>query len=118
MQISSDEQLRRFEARAGDVLRSWKLTEEDWRNREKWDQYEEAVNDMLLKTSTVTAPWTIVAANNKWYARVKVLKTLVDRLSQELQYDPFADSVDRAGKKGSSAGSKKRKKKEKSTALG
>jgi len=110
MQISAEEQLRRFEARAGDVLRSWKLTEEDWRNREKREQYEEAVDDMLLKTSTVTAPWTIVEANSKWYARVKVLKTLVDRLSQELQYDPFAEAVDRAGRKRSSAGSKKKKK--------
>jgi polyphosphate kinase 2 (PPK2 family) len=86
--ISKDEQLRRFESRSGDKLRSWKLTEEDWRNREKWDLYEEAVNEMLLKTSTFTAPWTVVEGNSKGYARVKVLKTLVDKLSKELNYDP------------------------------
>jgi polyphosphate kinase 2 (PPK2 family) len=98
-QISKEEQLRRFEARAGDRLRSWKLTDEDWRNREKWDQYEEAVNDMLLKSSTTTAPWTIVEGNNKWYARVKVLKTLVEKLSYELQFDPFTGGDGRPAKK-------------------
>ena len=84
MNITKDEQLRRFEDRANDKLRSWKLTEEDWRNREKWDQYEDAVNDMLLKTSTTSAPWTVVEGNDKRYARVKVLSTLVDKLSEEL----------------------------------
>ncbi len=89
LHIDRDEQLRRFEARATDKLRSWKLTDEDWRNREKWPLYEEAVNEMLLKTSTIAAPWTVVEGNSKWYARVKILKTLVDKLSQELKYDPF-----------------------------
>ena len=89
LHISPEEQLRRFESRADDKLRNWKLTEEDWRNREKWILYEEAVNEMLLKTSTLTAPWTVVEGNSKYYARVKVLKTLVDKLSQELDYDPF-----------------------------
>ncbi len=51
--------------------------------------YEEAVNEMLLKTSTISAPWTVVEGNSKWYARVKILKTLVDKLSHELKYDPF-----------------------------
>jgi polyphosphate kinase 2 (PPK2 family) len=69
-------------------LRSWKLTDEDWRNREKWDLYEEAVNDMLLKTSTVTAPWTVVEGNSKLYARIKILHTVVEKLSKELNYDP------------------------------
>jgi polyphosphate kinase 2 (PPK2 family) len=115
MQVSKDEQLRRFEARSTDRLRSWKLTDEDWRNREKWDRYEEAVNDMLLKTSTVTAPWTIVEGNNKWYARVKVLKTLVEKLSEELQYDPFSEGDVRAVKKSKSAKSKN--KKDKNTAV-
>jgi polyphosphate kinase 2 (PPK2 family) len=90
IQISKDEQLARFESRSEDKLRSWKLTNEDWRNREKWDPYEEAVNEMLLKTSTVSAPWTVVEGNSKGYARVKVLKTLVDKLSKELKVDPFA----------------------------
>jgi AMP-polyphosphate phosphotransferase len=88
--ISKDEQLRRFEARSGDKLRSWKLTIEDWRNRDKWDLYQEAVDEMLLKTSTVTAPWTVVEGNSKGFARVKVLKTIVEKLSSELEYDPFA----------------------------
>ena len=86
--ISKEEQLQRFEARHSTPYKSWKLTDEDWRNRDRWDLYEEAVNDMLLKTSTLTAPWTIIEGNCKWYARIKVLRTLVDRLSQELNYDP------------------------------
>ena len=88
IQISRDEQLRRFEARQEIPYKAWKLTDEDWRNRGKWDHYEEAINDMLLKTSTLTAPWTIVEGNCKWYARVKALKTLVDVLSRELDFVP------------------------------
>lgn len=106
LHISPDEQLRRFESRAGDKLRSWKLTDEDWRNREKWALYEEAVNDMLLKTSTISAPWTIVEGNSKTYARVKILRTLVEKLSEELKYDPFQDTSPIAPKE------KKKKKKE------
>jgi polyphosphate kinase 2 (PPK2 family) len=86
--ITKDEQLRRFEGRSSDKLRQWKLTDEDWRNREKWDRYEEAVNEMLLKTSTRTAPWTVVEGNDKRYARVKVLSTLVEKLSRELNFEP------------------------------
>jgi polyphosphate kinase 2 (PPK2 family) len=97
--IGKDEQLRRFESRAGDRLRNWKLTDEDWRNREKWDVYEEAVNDMLLKTSTLSAPWTVVEGNSKPYARIKVLQTIVDKLSQELDYNPFEEPAARNGKK-------------------
>jgi polyphosphate kinase 2 (PPK2 family) len=97
--IGKDEQLQRFESRAGDRLRNWKLTDEDWRNREKWDVYEEAVNDMLLKTSTISAPWTVVEGNSKPYARIKVLQTIVDKLSQELDYDPFKEPAARDGKK-------------------
>jgi polyphosphate kinase 2 (PPK2 family) len=84
--ISQDEQLRRFEARQDTPYKAWKLTDEDWRNREKWDQYEAAVEDMLLRTSTLTAPWTIIEGNDKWFARVKTLRTLVELLSQELNY--------------------------------
>jgi polyphosphate kinase 2 (PPK2 family) len=91
--ISKEEQLRRFNVRAEDELKQWKLTNEDWRNRDKWDIYYEAVNDMLVKTSTVTAPWTIVEGNSKWYARIKVLRTLVDGLSDGLNYDPFSDGT-------------------------
>jgi polyphosphate kinase 2 (PPK2 family) len=85
LHITKDEQLRRFEERRADKLRAWKLTDEDWRNREKWDLYEEAVNEMLLKTSTLTAPWTVVEGNDKYYARVKVLRTLVEKLGKELK---------------------------------
>ncbi len=86
--ISKDEQLRRFQERQATPYKAWKLTDEDWRNRSKWEQYEQAVEDMLLKTSTLTAPWTIVEGNDKWYARVKTLRTLVEVVSQELGYQP------------------------------
>ncbi len=89
LHISKDEQKRRFDARAADPIKRWKLTDEDWRNREKWDLYYEAVNEMLLKTSTHLAPWTVVEGNDKHYARVKVLRTLVDGLSKALDYNPF-----------------------------
>jgi AMP-polyphosphate phosphotransferase len=106
LHIDKDEQLHRFESRSGDKLRSWKLTDEDWRNREKWDLYAEAVNEMLLKTSTISAPWTVVEGNSKMYARVKILQTLVDKLSQELKHDPFKELVIEIKK-----GKKKNKKK-------
>ncbi len=91
--ISPDEQLRRFESRHDIAYKAWKLTDEDWRNREKWDQYETAVEDMLLRTSTLTAPWTIVEGNDKWLARVKTLRTLVDVLSKEPNYQPSESQV-------------------------
>ncbi len=86
--ISRQEQLRRFEQRQQVGYKSWKLTGEDWRNRDKWGAYQEAVNAMLLKTSTVTAPWTIVEGNDKYWARVKVLATAVEALSKDLRYKP------------------------------
>jgi hypothetical protein len=89
--ISKEEQIRRFEDRKDTAYKAWKLTDEDWRNREKWDQYNEAVSEMLQKTSTITAPWTIVEGDCKWYARIKVLKTLVEGLSKELDYDPYKE---------------------------
>ena len=99
LHISKGEQLSRFESRANDPLRRWKLTDEDWRNREKWEVYGQAVDEMLLKTSTVTAPWTIVEGDDKYYARVKILKTLVEKLSKELDYDPFAEGTFKGQKK-------------------
>jgi polyphosphate kinase 2 (PPK2 family) len=96
--ISKEEQLRRFQGRQETPYKAWKLTDEDWRNRQKWDLYEAAINDMLLKTSTLTAPWTIVEGNCKWYARVKALRTLVDSLTQELDYIP-PDVVTKAAAK-------------------
>jgi len=112
--ISKDEQLRRFQARQETPYKAWKLTDEDWRNRQKWDSYEESINDMLLKTSTLTAPWTIVEGDCKWYARVKALRTLVDLLTEELNYRPpdpvaAADNEDEEDK----AEVKKKKKKKK-----
>ncbi len=97
--ISREEQLRRFEQRKASGYKAWKLTDEDWRNREKWPQYERAVHDMLLKTSTVTAPWTIVEGNDKHWARVKALSTVVDVLSKELDYKPYDPLEGRGGKK-------------------
>ncbi|HTK94051.1 MAG TPA: hypothetical protein VL382_00315 [Terriglobales bacterium] len=84
LQISKEEQLRRFKGREIDPYRSYKLTEEDWRNRAKWDEYTEAVEDMLQHTSTPYAPWTVVEANNKWYARVKTLQTVVSAIEKRL----------------------------------
>jgi polyphosphate kinase 2 (PPK2 family) len=97
--ISSEEQLRRFEARQDTAYKAWKLTDEDWRNRQKWDEYEEAVEDMLLRTSTITAPWTVVEGNQKWFARVKALRTLVEVLSKELDYQPAEPKVKKMKKK-------------------
>ena len=109
--IDTAEQMLRFESRADDKLRSWKLTYEDWRNREKWPLYEEAVNDMLLKTSTLSAPWTVVEGTSKQYARVKILRTLVDKLSQELQFDPFQEIPASEEEKPKQKPKKKKKKK-------
>ncbi|MBI2571249.1 MAG: hypothetical protein HYV63_29950 [Candidatus Schekmanbacteria bacterium] len=88
MNISQDEQLRRFEDRSTDGMKHWKLTDEDWRNRGKWDDYEHAVRDMIRETSTAAAPWTVVDGNFKWYARVKVLRTVRERLSEALDFEP------------------------------
>lgn len=85
LHISKEEQLKRFQAREETDYKAWKLTQDDWRNREKWDRYEEAVEDMLVKTSTVTAPWTVVEGNSKKYARVKTIETVVKALSKELK---------------------------------
>ncbi len=86
--ISREEQLRRFEERKAIGYKAWKLTEEDWRNREKWAAYEEAVEQMLIKTSTGTAPWTLIEGNDKYWARTKVLAKLVKILSAQMEYKP------------------------------
>lgn len=85
MQIDKDEQERRFKERMENPLKQWKITDEDWRNREKWDLYEEAVNEMIIRTSTSYAPWIIVEGNNKYYARVKVLETVVKAIEERLE---------------------------------
>jgi polyphosphate kinase 2 (PPK2 family) len=85
LHIDQDEQLKRFESRTNTPEKSWKITDEDWRNREKWDQYLEAVDEMLLKTSTEQAPWTIVEAVDKLYSRIKVIETVRDKLEDRLK---------------------------------
>lgn len=115
--ISPEEQLSRFEARQDTAYKSWKLTDEDWRNRQKWDQYQEAVEDMLLKTSTITAPWTIIEGNSKYFARVKALKTIVETLEQELEpFDvtaPWLPVAERPEQEEQQTKKKKKKKKKK-----
>ena len=85
LHIDKDEQERRFRERQANPAKQWKITDEDWRNREKWDQYEEAVNEMLIRTSTTYAPWIVVEGNDKRYARVKVLQTVVDALEKKVK---------------------------------
>ena len=85
MHISHDEQLRRFTAREQEPVKRWKLTEEDWRNREKRTEYESAVTEMLERTDTSFAPWTVVEANDKRHARVKVVETVVESLERGLR---------------------------------
>lgn len=85
LHISSEEQASRFNRRSDDPLKSWKLTEEDWRNRSKLADYTEAVEDMLSETSTKIAPWTVIPAESKRVARVKVLDTVIDRLAAVLE---------------------------------
>jgi polyphosphate kinase 2 (PPK2 family) len=82
--ISKEEQLARFKAREQIAFKRFKITEEDWRNREKWEAYEQAVCDMVDRTSTEVAPWTLVEANDKLFARIKVLKTLCERIEQAI----------------------------------
>jgi polyphosphate kinase 2 (PPK2 family) len=83
--ISKAEQLKRFRDRSRTSYKRWKITEEDWRNRKRWDDYTVAVNDMVARTSTKIAPWTLVEGNDKNFARIKVLKTLADRLGDRLK---------------------------------
>lgn len=97
--ISREEQLRRFEERKTIGYKAWKLTDEDWRNREKWGAYEDAVEEMVLKTSTRTVPWCLVEGNEKYWARVKVLSKMVEILSRELNYEPTDPAKRKKGKK-------------------
>ncbi len=86
-QVSKDEQLARFQEREKIPHKQWKITEEDWRNRDKWDEYEEATNKMLKYTNTEYAPWTILAGNDKKYARVQAIKTIVEAIEARLAQD-------------------------------
>jgi polyphosphate:AMP phosphotransferase len=83
--ITKDEQLARFKAREETLHKRWKLTDEDWRNREKWDDYENAAQDMIQRTSTLNAPWTLIEGNDKKYARIKVLRVACETIEKSLQ---------------------------------
>lgn len=84
LEIDKEEQLRRFEERQKDPLKSWKITDDDWRNREKWDAYSEAVDEMLFRTSTSFAPWVIIESTDKYYARIKVLDEVIKAIESKL----------------------------------
>lgn len=85
LHIDPEEQLRRFQARQQTPQKQWKITDDDWRNREKWDQYHVSVVDMLQRTSTTHAPWTVLEANDKRYARIKALRTVADAIDAALK---------------------------------
>ncbi len=78
-------QLERFRAREADFLKQYKITDEDWRNREKWDDYLKAVDEMLFRTSTEYAPWTIIESNDKKFARIKTLEMVTKELDKALK---------------------------------
>ena len=82
--ISMDEQLARFQDRELRPTKRYKITPQDWRNREKWPLYEEAANEMIDRTSARRAPWTLVEANDKKFARLKTLRVIAERLEEEL----------------------------------
>ena len=85
MAITPDEQLRRFEERKATAYKNFKITDDDWRNREKWPLYEHAVHDMIDRTSTDMAQWHVVASNDKLFSRIQVLTHVCERLEQALE---------------------------------
>jgi polyphosphate kinase 2 (PPK2 family) len=85
LQVSQDEQLKRFESRREDPLRSWKLIDEDWRNRDKWPQYVAAIEDMFAMTDHDAAPWNVVSGEQKKWARVNFLETLNERIVEGME---------------------------------
>jgi polyphosphate kinase 2 (PPK2 family) len=89
LHVSPAEQLKRFESRSKDPLRSWKLTDEDWRNRDKRAEYDAAVEEMLERTGTEFAPWHVVPADSKRYARVRVVETVIDAILAGLRARGF-----------------------------
>ena len=97
MQITKDEQLRHFREREQTPYKRWKLTDEDWRNRERWDEYEIAAHDMVERTSTSVAPWHLIPSNDKSWARVEVLRRICEAL--EARLGPAEDLAPRRKKK-------------------
>ena len=92
--IDKETQLARFTERQNTPEKQWKITDEDWRNREKWDLYEPAIDEMLQKTSTKNAPWYIIESNDKKYARIRTLKIIVKALEKACE-DNFSNRMDR-----------------------
>ncbi|HEX5804811.1 MAG TPA: polyphosphate:AMP phosphotransferase, partial [Macromonas sp.] len=82
--ITPEEQLRRFQERQDTPHKHYKITDDDWRNREKWPHYERAVGDMIDRTSTQVAPWHVVASDDKLFARIEVLRALCERVEAAL----------------------------------
>jgi len=93
LQISQAEQLKRFKVREETPFKRFKITEDDWRNREKWPQYQQAASEMIERTSTGAAPWTLVESNDKNFARVKILQTVCERLEAELDGQVVGEST-------------------------
>lgn len=88
LHITRDEQKKRFHERLNNPAKQWKLTHEDIRNHQKWHEYEQAIDDMFVHTSTQASPWHLIPANKKWFARVEVLKTVVAALSEGVDISP------------------------------
>lgn len=83
LHVSKEEQLKRFKERQANPYKHWKINDEDWRNRRKWNQHNKAAEEMFVKTSTKLAPWTVIAGDYKWHARVSFAKTIYDRIAKE-----------------------------------
>jgi len=88
LHITPEEQMRRFRNRLTDPLKRWKLSYEDFRNRARWKDYEAAIEDMILKTSSKRAPWHLIPANNKPFARLAAFRVIADRLSRGVALEP------------------------------
>jgi polyphosphate kinase 2 (PPK2 family) len=84
VQIDKDTQLERFTDRQNTPEKQWKITDEDWRNRDKWDLYETAIDEMIAKTSTTFAPWYVLESVDKKYARIKALKIVIEQIKKRL----------------------------------
>ena len=84
LHITKQEQMTRFKKRQSDPMKRWKMNDEDWRNRNRWNDYIKAAQEMFVHTSPEFAPWDVIPANYKWYSRVKVLKTVCDRIASAL----------------------------------
>ena len=90
LEISPEMQLKRFKQRESDPLKAWKLTDEDWRNRERWDDYSAAVDEMLERTSTDWAPWHVIAAEQKRFARIAVIDAVIEEIERGCASHNFA----------------------------